>query len=273
MLTNLRKVFGLARSSRGGHFFDLTVAGVVIDDVQPLGNWLTPGVTKAGRMSFSGFVDGHKVKIYSVFSPVQSELRQAIQSIKFENFSFPEIVCSDDNFVVESWIDADLSSAAHTKKQSAVADVIGELHAANLGMKPEWVERSPFCYFTDYLVLRLHRWRAVPEISEFITRWQQAYDLVKSSIPVRLSHPDLTARNMILCKSNGRLYVVDNELLGVGHGWILDWHNAGIPELSLANYDSDDDLKLFVELSWKLRRLGSLMDSYDYSAVKKLLAC
>ena len=269
---NIRNILGLALSSRGGQFFDLTIGGISVTDVQPLGNWLTPGVTKAGRLSFSGIARGEKVKVYSVFSPDQAKLRQAVSEIPFKHFSFPEIICSNDNFVVERWVEGNNSAAAELHKKDSVASIIQELHDATASIEPEWLEDSPFCYFRDYLILRLERWRAVPEVTEFINNWMEIHDSLEQKLPIRLCHPDLTTRNMIQCASSGRMYVIDNELLGLGRGWILDWHNASLSHLAASKVANQSDLSDFLELSWQLRKLGSLLDAYDYQAVQQLLA-
>jgi hypothetical protein len=112
----------------------------------------------------------------------------------------------------------------------------------------------------------------VPQVSSFIEEWRRAYEDVHGYVQSRLCHPDLTARNMIRSASSGDVFVVDNELLGVGPGWVLDWHNAGVPESALSDFAHSTQLDEFVQLSWKLRKLGSLLDAYDYQAVQALLS-
>jgi hypothetical protein len=124
----LRNLLGLARSPRGGRFFDLQVGEVTIVEVEPLGNWLTPGVTKAGRLSFSGWVDGQKVKVYSAHSKAQVALRLDLESVSFASFCFPEVVAYDDRFVVETWIDGQGLKGGAVENRAVSCDIITELH-------------------------------------------------------------------------------------------------------------------------------------------------
>ena len=49
----------------------LVIGGAVVSDLVPLGGYHQPGLTKAGRLSFSGYCDGRKVKVYSAHSSAQ----------------------------------------------------------------------------------------------------------------------------------------------------------------------------------------------------------
>jgi hypothetical protein len=266
---NFRNLLGLARSPRGGQFFDLDVAGIRIKSVEPLGNWLTPGVTKVGRLSFRGVFEGKKVKVYSPHSAAQVELRRAVETLSLSSFAFPELVASDDQFVVEEWITGEglkQASNSHTCR------MIDELHSATGQLDGQWREDPSFCYLEDYLINRLARWQGVSQISAFCKLWKSRLEGVGGVLDTKLCHPDLTLRNTVTCKKTGKAYVVDNELLGVGCGWILDWHNAGVPDAAFENEDFTREIRDFIDLSWKLRRLGSLLDAYNYKAVRQLLS-
>ena len=65
-----------------------------------------PAITKAGRLSLQGRMpDNQKVKIYSCFSPAQTNLRLRLDSLNVEQtLYFPRLVLYDDFFLVEEWI-------------------------------------------------------------------------------------------------------------------------------------------------------------------------
>src|SRR5690606_14050876 len=84
---NFRNVLALLSKPKGGQFVDLVVDSEPIAHVTPLGNWLTPCVTKAGRISFSGVFRGRKVKVYSAYSAEQVKLRVFLDSLSFAGFS------------------------------------------------------------------------------------------------------------------------------------------------------------------------------------------
>ena len=268
---NFRNMFSFLRRPAGGQFLDLAIGDEVVSSLTPLGNWLTPGVTKAGRISFRGVFRGRKVKVYSACSVEQIQLRLFLDGANFTGFSFPSVLASTDHLIVEEWIEGrEMNPVAGFEDRTST--IIDELHAATGLIRPVWLEQSPFCYFEDYLVPRLDRWLGVGQVADFLGHWKDARSGLGDALSPRLCHPDLTFRNMIECPRSGKPVIVDNELLGVSCGWLLDWHNAGIADVGLAKLSGDEALRSFVQLSWKLRRLGSLLDACDYKGVSNLLS-
>ena len=254
---------------RGGQFLDLVVNGALISNVQPLGNFLTPGVTKVGRLSFVGWLDGKKVKIYSTHSDRQAKLRVHLDSYSFSSFSFPSVLAYDKCMIVEEWVDGVSVKPGVNCEESATSGIIKEMHHFTSQLDRAWMDKSPFCYFEDYLLARLERWQGVRQVSEFLSSWRQEFSSIETLISPRLCHPDLNPRNMIKCSTSGKIFVIDNELLGIGPGWILDWHNAGVPDHALTGFTHSSEIERFLSLSWDLRRLGSMLDASDYGAVRR----
>ena len=83
----------------------VTVNGYLITNLIPLGGYRQPGITKAGRASFSGMFEGKKVKVYNTYSADQTKLRVSLESTDLGQQFFPKLVASDKNHVVEEWID------------------------------------------------------------------------------------------------------------------------------------------------------------------------
>lgn len=268
---NPREWFSLLLRRKGGRFLDFEVDGSLICNVQPLGTSLTPGVTKVGRLSFMGSLDGKRVKLYTCFSEEQVKLRCDLGKHRFYNFSFPSILAYDGLLVVEDWVDGEVVKPGSNCESSIASKIINELHQLTPRLDRRSFELSPFCYFEDYLLARLERWRVVRQISDFVSSWEKMFHEVEPLICPRLCHPDLNPRNMVKCSESGRVFVVDNELLGVGRGWILDWHNAGLPENSEFAAPRCSKVEEFVSLSWRLRRLGSMLDASDFKGVKRVL--
>lgn len=268
---NIKYLLSRLLSRKGERFLDLKVGGNVIRDVEPLGNYFTPGVTKVGRLSFSGWINDKKVKIYSCHSSAQVDLRLALGKLSFTHFSLPSVLAVEGNIVVEEWIEGEPVKSVGAFESALTCNIINEFHVSTCYLRRELLVSSPFCYFEDYLVARLGRWRGVAQIAEMLSTWQTQLASLESVIAPKLCHPDLSARNMIRSSRDGRFVVVDNELLGVGRGWVLDWHNAGIPECSLQEAGGSVDIREFVSLSWDLRRLGTMLDACDYRGVRGLL--
>ncbi|MGE8502072.1 MAG: hypothetical protein ACN6P1_07530 [Pseudomonas sp.] len=268
---NIKYLLSRLLSRKGERFLDFKVGGCVVRNVVPLGNYLTPGVTKVGRLSFAGWMNDKKVKIYSCHSRAQVDLRLALDKLSFSNFSLPSVLAVEGDIVVEEWIEGEVIRSSGAFESALACNIINEFHDSTCYLGREFLARSPFCYFEDYLVARLGRWRGVAQIAEMLSTWQAQLASLESVIAPKLFHPDLSYRNMIRSARDGRFVVVDNELLGVGRGWVLDWHNAGIPNCSLQEAAGSVDIKDFVSLSWDLRRLGSMLDACDYRGVRGLL--
>ena len=128
--------------------------------------------------------------------------------------------------------------------------------------------RNSFCYLSDYLFIRLKPWQQWLPVEDLLKKWQASNKETQDIIESRISHPDLSLSNLILDKDK-KIYIIDNELIGSGKGWILDAKNSffrnKIPKPSFS-----PAVKNFYELSWKLRLVGSALDSGDFSRAERM---
>tara|TARA_Y100001978_G_C23409199_1_gene298311 strand:+ start:60 stop:287 length:228 start_codon:yes stop_codon:yes gene_type:complete len=69
--------------------------------------------------------------------------------------------------------------------------------------------------------------------------------------------------------SNNKTYIIDNELLGVSKGWLLDERNSFFRN-KVSTKISDENIKNFYNLSWKLRLVGSALDSGDFARAERM---
>lgn len=253
---------------------ELTVGGKRITALKPLGNPFTPGLTKAGRLSLKGECEGRAVKIYSAFSPAQANLRQALQRISLDSIAFPELVAVSDRLIVEEWVVGQpanqITPTALKSVEQRVDNFFSECQSHFELKEIAAAHQSAFCYFDDYLLARLRLWRELDAVKRFIDDWTTQYSHVSASLPRCLSHPDLSAANLIYDNATGRLVSIDNELLGVGHGWLLDRKNSLLPDDEYSA-EQREDLADFINLSWRLRRLGSAFDKHDFDSVAAVL--
>lgn len=242
------------------------VGGKTISALRPLGRYHTPGVTKAGRLSFQGVCEGRKVKVYSALRPEQVALRLAVQSLSNGKWGFPEVVAYDQALIVEAWVDGvGVTQSGPTGRKLAEAAVheflqgcwhdqrFGEIASENL---------RAFCYLDDYLLPRLGVWRHLSVVSEFVDTWQRMYE--QAFLPIMLSHADLSADNVLIETGTNRVMFIDNELLGVGKGWVLDPLNSFLgDEFDVVKEAPVPIDRGFVELTWALRKAGSAFDAGD----------
>ena len=101
-----RKLSSLGRRMNGPRCpGTITVNGQIITDLIPLGGYCRPGITKAGRASFSGMLEGKKVKVYSAYSANHAKLRVSLEPTELGRQFFPRLIVSDKTHIVEEWID------------------------------------------------------------------------------------------------------------------------------------------------------------------------
>lgn len=247
----------------------ICVSKKIITDIRPLGGINRPGVTKVGRLSLAGTCEGRRVKVYSGHSARQNELRRDIQSIELGGCEFPELIAVDNDFVVEAWIDgvqvSKLRNAEALQAQLAVELFFNTVRTSSDMSSVVAKHSEAFCYFSNYLLPRLNMWKRWSLVEEFLAVWHARYEQLRDKLPVRFTHPDLSAANIIWERSTGRYVIIDNELIGVGHGWLLDGRNSFLS--SDLSFDVPDD---FVELSWRLRQIGSALDAGNMALVSKL---
>ena len=254
----------------------LTVDGKRIECDRLLGAPWHPGITKAGRLSVSGTCDIGRVKVYSTHSFRQAALRKDVQNIPLGKCRFAELVASDDRFVVEKWVDgvpvSKLTGPDLKYATEAVKNFLERLESDSTCNQIASNNSEAFCYFEDYLVSRLGVWALYDQISEFLDQWKTLYKSLSNELPVRLTHADLSLNNVFLEKDTGDFVIIDNELLGVGRGWVLDWHNSLLNKMGcdVPPYLSKVSQK-FINKSWQLRRLGSALDANDFTEVNNII--
>ena len=250
------------------------VGELLVDNLQPLGGIFKPGITKAGRLSISGYLNsGKKVKLYNSFKKEQVYLRKVLgESFKKQDILFPPIISNDDNFIIEEWIEG--------KTLAKINPKIIEQHRENIKQFLKKIHNDPFfceiannnlnsfCYLKDYLIPRLKLWENWLPIKKLINQWQDSYSNIENKIDSRISHPDLSLSNIILSKDN-KIYIIDNELLGVGKGWILDRRNSFFRK-EFPTPSSDPEKNNFYNLSWKLRLVGSSLDNGDFHRAERM---
>jgi len=249
---------------------EITVNGKVITDLVPLGGYRQLGITKAGRVSFSGLFEGKRVKVYSSYSADHAKLRVRLQSTSLGQRFLPRLIMADKNYIVEGWIDGlpvkKLDSSLNASAAEEIKRFLSECQNSKELIQVADHHLGAFCYFQDYLIKRLEPWCVLDFVREFKKSWQEKYESGKDKIEIRVSHPDLSATNVLLEAKTGRFVVIDNELLGVGHGWILDRRNSFLKSFSgdAAAPLNKGIEKGFVNDSWKLRLIGSALDASDF---------
>jgi len=254
----------------------LRVGDIEITRLEALGG-SQPGITKVGRLSLSGYIGEQKVKAYTAHSEKHAELLRHLHSLEFESCQLSPLLAIEGRLVVEAWVAGDsVASLKGEERQKAVAQVsrfLVELAEKFSGSQNTAGSMEGFCYLENYLLARLSEWRHHHEIGQFLGAWLEDYRALQPMLTPRISHPDLSSRNLILEKGTGLIRIIDNELLGFGHGWLLDWRNSLLSKAEFLTPNTEAGIpQPFVEKTWLLRELGSALDAGRFDKVQGLLA-
>ena len=264
----------LTKNNSEGLPSSFRVGKLDINNLNPLGGMFKKGVTKAGRISLSGNLsDGRKVKVYESFNSNQIKLRKKLGAqLKNEDVLFPPILATDGNFIVEEWITGKILSA--TKPQSLekhserLINFLEKIHYDSDFIKIANTHKNSFCYLSDYLIMRLKPWRKWNPVENLLKAWIESDLETEKTIKSRISHPDLSMSNIVLSPDE-KIYIVDNELIGTGKGWLLDERNSFFRgKVSTKNLVKS--IKNFYLLSWKLRLVGSAIDEGDFYRAERM---
>lgn len=252
----------------------VTVAGKLVTELFPLGGYRTPGLTKVGRLSFRGVCEGRVVKVFSVARPEQAMLRQELQDCSNELWAFPPIIAIDSSLVVEAWIEGTpVRSFAANERHHARSAIKAFFSSSWGGRRMAAIaasHRRTFCYMEDYLLPRLGPWRHLDSVARFVSVWQESYRQL--DLPDFVSHADLSADNVLIETGTNRVMFIDNELLGVGKGWILDPLNSFLgDEFDVVREAPVPVDRGFVELTWALRKAGSAFDAGEPGRAVELM--
>ena len=254
----------------------LCVDNTPLSDLKALGSGIyKPAITKAGRLSLQGRMpDNRKVKIYSGYSPAQISLRTELDQLKLDPpICFPRVVLNDDFLLVEEWVDGtplnELPTAKSMNYAPQVEALLKQFQSDSFLSALAKKHAGSFCYLNDYLISRLSIWAQWQPVKALIGEWERTEKAVVDLLPIFLSHPDLSLSNLIVQHSTGKLYVIDNELLGVGRSWVIDGKNSFCKKRF--NTKSVDSLtQRFSNLSWKLRLVGSALEAGDFERAERL---
>lgn len=253
----------------------LKVGAVEINRLEALGG-SQPGITKVGRLSLSGYVGEQKVKVYTAHSEKHAQLLRHIHSLNFSSCQLAPLITTEGRLIVEAWVAGEavdnLKGGSRQQAHDQVSSFLSELATQSLHTKSLNSVRDEFCYLQNYLVERLSEWRYHREVGSFLDEWLEDYQVLQPTLEKRITHPDLSARNLIVDSSTGCVRIIDNELLGYGHGWILDWQNSLLSKSGAERLKVDTDvLRPFIEKTWRLRQLGSALDEGRFDKVGGLL--
>jgi len=193
------------------------LGGLRLRELRPLHEGRATALTKAGRLSLRATLeDGTAVKVTESHGPEHAQLIATLAGTVLADV-LPRVLAVSGSLVVSEWV--------VTSKGTERVD------AADLGRLLATVHRATapgvltgFDYWGDFLVPRGRRAAATLDASERFERILRIAERAIGSWPSQVTHPDLTADN-VLRRDDGRPVIIDNELLGVGRAAWMDVSN------------------------------------------------
>ena len=241
----------------------ITIGGVEISVIAPLGHQ-NSGLTKAGRISLKGVHEGCFVKVYSCSTNSQCLFRKSIETHRFRGILLPELVATDGIYIVEKWIHGSpATQIPKTALAPLTAEFLSDLHESSNLKNLSFRHQDAFCYL-EFLFDRVKKWNIFDDVCEFWNICRKIYVSHRDTIPITATHPDVTEQNIIREQGSGRFFLVDNELLSAGRGWILDHRNSllgSFPNWSTGTKPSP--AHELVHSLWALRQVGSALHRGD----------
>ncbi len=239
-----------------------------VTDIHPIRKG-TDGSSKFGSKAFYGQFKSNRVKVtvYPSRDPINIQKHISYNNL-LTDCLFPKIIKDKDNVLVEEWI------SGKTIKKFTNEQQIKYSHSVFKFMQQcKQVDITDFPNSLDYLAFleaRIEQYN-YDDVQSFLNEWRKQRALIH--IDPFLGHNDLSNNNIIVQEQTGKLYIVDHELFGVSSGWFLMWKNSFLSRLN--NHASPPGLydsipNHFIEMTWKLRKIGSYLRSDRHTKAMKL---
>lgn len=220
------------------------------------------GVSKIGNLSWKGSYLGNPVKIYTCFDKEQAKLIEWLSNNSSIQEYLPNCHFTWDNIVVCDWvIGSKISSEDIINKHDVnrqIFDFLNKIHSmdiSSLSVKNNLYIESIYKRLKNFDVLNKF---------DFNIEYDFVFD--ENSC---LSHPDVTANNIILTKQG--IVIIDNEFLSVSSYPKIDYLNlinSFSDKVALKSdffIDLDEEDLNYLEDVWKMRMVGSLLQKGAYN--------
>ena len=132
----------------------------------------------------------------------------------------PKIIARDEKYIAEEWIEGvSGNQVEEITLISAIGSLLEKFKTDFTDLHEDKRFKGSFDYLGDYLIDRIDPWLGYCNILEIKEDWQNNFFKVKNQLSDGLSHLRTNPSNVIRSK-DGKIFVIDNELVGVGLGWI-----------------------------------------------------
>ena len=258
--------------------FSFEIDGYKFSKVRPLLKSGGSFLNKAGCLSWLALLDGKRVKIYECHSDSHAEFIKNVTNLPLLKLYFPNCLMRIGSFLVADWIKGKPVTRPDLRNNKKLLCRIAKIQALFHTFPIETFKlHSDFDYLV-YLKNRLNKYIGILPISEEIKILFSDIDCTACFIDKHLSHPDITAVNLIIEDKTDILKIIDNELLIQDNYFLIDLFNT---HYSLGNNVKTEHLFSYLKAYignggdisplmenqkfycsvWKIRILGSMLES------------
>ena len=220
------KRLGTSAHSAAERMPDFELAGHRFSEVQLAWRGSSTFVSRAGRMSWRGLMDDQPVRIIQCDNDAHASFVAAMVNRPDLQAYFPPCPLRIDRYVIFRWVEGEQfrweAVQRHPDRLRQVARIQATLHALAPGIEPSAVGYS----YLDFLKARFHRFRGIFPLDELARRVLDIIDSGHVPGTVRLAHPDVTGRNMVVAERTGQVTLVDNESLTQNDYFLIDLFNT-----------------------------------------------
>lgn len=181
-------------------------------------------MSKVGLLSWSAMMDGQPVKIYECHNEAQAGFIETISNRSRLKEFFPACIMRRGVYLVTEWVAGKAFAWRAAKRDAQLLRQVAGLQAA-VHAQTSGEDSRPFEY-AGYLKQRLQRFKGILPIDDAVERIHQTLDADSPPPGARLSHPDLTAVNLILEDATNAPKIIDNELLSANEYYLIDLFNT-----------------------------------------------
>ena len=252
---------------------------------RPIRNPRFLGMSKPGRLSWFAYWDEQPAKIYECHNESQAVFIETLSKDPLLGVHFPTCLLRDGVYLVVEWVVGKQMTWQEIRRDRNLLQQVVRLQSLIHSKTLRLTTGSAPLSYIDYLRERFLRYKGIFPFDEAISGIFSVLEDNRFVAEERISHPDLTADNLVLDDSTMALKVIDNELVTQSHYYLIDLFNThksfgrkfegDLLERYLDNYvENGCDLSLLVKHKsffatlWYLRLIGSALQA---GAIRKAL--
>jgi len=178
------------------------------------------GTSKAGHPSWIAQLDGQPVKIYECHNEVHAQFIEEVTTQPVLRDHMPKCLHRQGAYLIVEWIRGEPLTWEKVRHDPDILRRVARLQASIHSTQISRV--SPSFDYRSYLENRLERYAGVLPLDNLRKDAYAALDHNSLVSEKCLSHPDLTACNIVVEKETGSLKLIDNELLTQNNYYLID---------------------------------------------------